>query len=271
MKAFTKPEICPPMIDDSDDKQLSVDDLLQVHLESFEGPLDLLLDLIRKKKMDIQEISLSEICQPYLDYLNLMDEFNMEIAIEFIDIASTLILIKSRTLLPPNEEEEEEILETEEMLKQKLIEYQRYQEVASFLNEKELLGRDLFPRPANEEAEELLSQEERLLFKDLSIYTLLQAFHNVQKKASYLEPHEVTKEELSLEKRIELVISLLESGTTHTFRSLLSSSFLKEEVVVTFLAILELTKLTLIQIQQVEQFASIHCTAEQNIRSIDIN
>ena len=111
--------------------QLEIFDLLKVNLKVFEGPLELLLDLIRKKKMDIHEIPLAEICEPYLRYLDLMESFDMEIAMEFLEIASTLILIKSRALLPRDtvELDEEEEFDTEERLRQKLIEYQKYKSI----------------------------------------------------------------------------------------------------------------------------------------------
>ena len=130
-------------------KQLEIFDLLKVNLTAFEGPLDLLLELIRKRKMDIRDISLAEICAPYLGYIEFMEEFDMDVAIEFLDIASTLILIKSKSLLPRPELDdiEDDGLDTEEELRRKLIQYQRYKYISEYFDNRVILGRDTFTRP----------------------------------------------------------------------------------------------------------------------------
>lgn len=248
---------------DSDNQQLEIFDLLNINLPVFEGPLDLLLDLIRKKKMDIRDIPLAEICEPYLEYLELMEEFNMDIAIEFLDIASTLILIKSKTLLPKLEEEleEEEEFDTEEQLRQKLIEYQKFKELAEELNQRELLGRDIFPRPEISEEEEA----GELSLEDLSIYGLLKAYHQILLKQSFQKPHEITKDEFSIERKILELLKIFKSGDMQAFISLCPRNPSRSEVVIAFMAILELAKLLLLQIHQMSEFGPLHCKPSPNI------
>ncbi len=248
---------------DSDNQQLEIFDLLNINLPVFEGPLDLLLDLIRKKKMDIRDIPLAEICEPYLEYLELMEEFNMDIAIEFLDIASTLILIKSKTLLPKLEEEleEEEEFDTEEQLRQKLIEYQKFKELAEELNQRELLGRDVFPRPEISEEEET----GELSLEDLSIYGLLKAYHQILLKQSFQKPHEITKDEFSIERKILELLKIFKSGDMQAFISLCPRNPSRSEVVIAFMAILELAKLLLLQIHQMSEFGPLHCKPNPNI------
>ncbi len=250
---------------DKDNQQLEIFDLLNISLPVFEGPLDLLLDLIRKKRMDIQDIPLAEICEPYLEYLDLMEEFNMDIAIEFLDIASTLILIKSKTLLPKLQAEDdlqEDEFDTEEQLRQKLIEYQKYKSIAEDLNQREILGRDIFPRPdiieENEDVKEFPSE-------DLSIYALLKAYHDTLRKCSYRKPHEISKEEFSIEQKILELLKIFKLGNIQLFTSLCPNNPSKSEIIITFMAILELTKLLLLQIHQMQEFGPMHCKPNPDI------
>ncbi len=247
-----------------ENQQLEIFDLLNVSLPVFEGPLDLLLDLIRKKKMDISEIPLTEICEPYLEYLDLMKEFNMDIAIEFLDIASTLILIKSKTLLPRIEDDgidDEDDLDTEEKLRQKLIEYQKYKTLAEELNQRDLLGRDLFPRPEIEETNETVEP----LIEDLTVYSLIKAYYDVLRKKSYRKPHEISKEEFPIERKILEIMKILQTGQIQLFPNLCPRNPTKSEIVIGFMAILELAKLFLLQIHQMHEFGPLHCKPSQNI------
>ncbi len=250
---------------DGENQQLEIFDLLNVSLPEFEGPLDLLLDLIRKKKMDIKDIPLAEICEPYLEYLELMEEFNMDIAIEFLDIASTLILIKSKTLLPRKSdelEEGEEEFDTEEQLRRKLIEYQKYKQLAEELNQREILGRDVFPRPEmKEEEQDLLDHP----MDELSIYGLLKAYHEVLKKRSYLKPHEVKQDEFSIDRKILELLKIFKSGNVQLFINLCPRNPTRSEVIIAFIAILELAKLMLLQIHQMQEFGPVHCKPNPNI------
>lgn len=244
--------------------QLEIFDLLNVNLKVFEGPLELLLDLIRKKKMDIHEIPLAEICEPYLRYLELMESFDMEIAMEFLEIASTLILIKSRALLPRDnvELDDEDEFDTEERLRQKLIEYQKYKSIAATLIQYDLLGRDLFPRP---NVEDTSPAELSNLLEDVSVYGLLKAYSKVRKKLDYKKPHEVRQEEYSLEQRLLELLKILQSGDVYSFQNLCPIDPTASEIVISFLAVLELARLYLVQLHQMQQFGTIHCKPAQDI------
>lgn len=250
---------------ESENHQLEIFDLLKVNLPVFEGPLDLLLDLIRKKKMDIQDIPLAEICEPYLEYLELMEEFNMEIAIEFLDIASTLILIKSKTLLPRGSDdgdEEGDAFETEETLRQRLIEYQKFKEIAVEMNEREILGRDLFSRP------EIIDEEEQAdgpVMDELSIYSLLKAYHETLKKQLYVKPHGIAREEFSIDRKILELLKIFKSGQMQLFINLCPRNPSRSELIIAFLAILELAKLLLLQIHQMQEFGPLHCKPSPNV------
>ncbi len=255
---------------ESGDRQLEIFDLLQVNLKVFEGPLDLLLDLIRKKKMDIGEISLSEICEPYLEQLDLMEAFNMEVAIEFLDIASTLILIKSRTLLPQNAAtiEDEEYLDTEAQLRQKLIDYQKFQTLAEGLNRRELLGREIFGRPDVVETEFENSTE---LFEDLSIYALIKAYRQLIIKKGYHKPHEIVAEAYSLEEKIVAFLKNFQTGEIQAIPDLCPRNPTKPEIIISLMAILELTRLFLLQIQQMRDFDVLHCIPNSNVGAYLVN
>ncbi|MFH2131518.1 MAG: segregation/condensation protein A [bacterium] len=253
---------------ESENRQLEIFDLLQFNLNIFEGPLDLLLDLIRKKKMDIRDISLAEICEPYLEQLDLMEAINMDIAIEFLDIASTLILIKSKTLLPndPTSIEEDEFLDTEEQLKQKLIEYLKFQMIAEGLNRRELLGREMFGRPDVVETESETGIESSIeMVEQLSVYALIKAYRQLIIKKGYQKPHEVAQETYSLEEKILEFLKIFQSGEMRTFLDLCPRNPTKPEIIISFMAILELARLFLMRIQQVQEFGILHCIPNDNI------
>lgn len=250
-------------------EQLDFLDPLKVNLASFEGPLELLLELVRKKKMDLQEIPLAEICEPYLEYINLMEEFDMEIAIEFLEIASTLVLIKSRSLLPkaPVEEEGEEGLDPEEELRRRLLEYQQYKAAAEKLSSGNLLGRDCFSRPdIPDDDEEKKEKEPELIFEELSVYTLVKAYKRALGRRRYHKPHQIEKEELPIEQRILEFMHRLQPGEVHIFQHLLPADPAKPEVVVSFMAVLELAKLLLVKLHQMQEFGPLHCEPATHIK-----
>ena len=243
---------------DTANTQLNIDDLLKVHLASFEGPLDLLLDLIRKKKMDIKDISLVEICEPYLKYIDLMEEFDLDIAVEFFDIASTLILIKSRALLPREEElgDGEDEMDTEEMLKQKLIEYQKFKSLAVTLDERELLGRDIFCRAEEKDIDDKVVEFE---LEDLSVYSLLLSYNQVMVRKDYQKPHQISKDEFPIERKILELLKTLDPEKNYFFHALIEKERSLSEIVISFMAILEMAKLKALKIQQLTEFGPIHC------------
>lgn len=236
--------------------QLNFLDLLKVHQTAYEGPLALLLELIRKHRVEIHQINLAEICSPYLEYLELMERFDLEVAVEFLDIASTLVWIKSKALLPALEDpEEEEGPDPEEELKRRLAAYQTYRALAGALGGLPLLGRDHFARPFELELEESEITEN---FVDLSVYRLLEAYKGTLKKKGYKKAHHIDAEEKSLEQRIKELFGSFEPEEHHRFAALIESGADKPEVVLSFLAVLELAKFGGLSLTQADQFSELH-------------
>jgi len=236
--------------------QLNFLDLLKVRQASFEGPLALLLELIRKHRLEIHQVSLAEICGPYLEILGLMEQFDLEIVVEFLDLASTLVLIKSRALLPILEPlPEEEGLDPEEELKQRLILYQQNQQLAQLLGKIPLLGRDQFTRP---ESLAFAGEPDLEVLEGLTLFALLEAHLRVSSKVAYKKPHTVEAEGESLEEKINQLILDFSAEEYRRFSSLVAESAPISERVVTFLAILELTKFGALALTQVEQFSELY-------------
>lgn len=230
----------------------------KVKLEVFEGPMDLLLHLIKENEINIYDIPIALITQQYLEYLELMKELNIEIAGEFLVMAATLIHIKSRMLLPPSEEEteaEDTMEDPRAELIQRLLEYKRFKEAAGELSVRELQWRDAFPRPSMR-PENLIEEGEPLLL-DLNLFDLFSALKNVLQRMPDKSLYTVTKEELSLKDRISILLDTLEEKESITFDELFTRDATKTEVIVTFLALLEIIRLRLVRIFQSEDFGVI--------------
>ena len=226
-----------------------------VRLEMFEGPLDLLLHLINKNELDITNIPIALITEQYLEYLKLMKILNLDVAGEYLLMASTLLHIKSKMLLPASfEEEEEEGEDPRAELVKRLLEYQRYKEAAAELEEKPMLNRDVFLRSALMDAEEL-PEEERI---EVSLFELLEAFRKLLESAKPEVFHEVVLDHLSVEERIQEILSLLQrENRSMTFTLLFPEESSRRVIVVTFLAILEMVKVRRIHIFQTLPFETI--------------
>ncbi len=229
-----------------------------IRTESFEGPFDLLLHLIKKNEIDIYNIPIAAITRQYLDYLDLMQELNLDVAGEFLVMASTLIQIKSRMLLPvPVDEEagEQEEVDPRAELVARLLEYQKYKEAAASLYQREVLGRDTFNRdfPAPELAE--IDDGEQPL--EVELFELMDAFRKVLAAVPTKTFHEVGAEGLSIADRINELLLLLQGVETALFEDMFIGSASREEVIVTFLAILELCRLKMIKLAQAQSFGSI--------------
>ncbi len=226
------------------------DHAYQVSIEEFEGPLDLLLHLIKKNEVDIYNIPIAAITKQYLDYIDLMKELNLDIAGEFLVMAATLIQIKSKMLLPPAEEEEAEEEEEDPRaeLVRRLLEYQKYKEAAVTLGQRELLGRDIFARKFP--SADLASFEAEEEPTEVELFELIEAFQRILARISVENFHEVGADGVSVADKIAEVLLLLEGKDAVPFESLFLSEVTRDGVVVTFLAILELCKLKMIKISQ---------------------
>ncbi len=220
-----------------------------IKIENFEGPLDLLLHLIKKNEMDIYDIPIAEITGQYLSTLDAMTSLNLDVAGEFLVMASTLVYIKSRLLLPRNEEEVEELDEDDPRaeLVRRLLEYQKYKEGAVALDAYAVLGRDVFARkfPAPD-----LAEQEEDEFSSVGIYDLVEALRSLLQGDPPAPCHEVTFEQLSVTDRINQILTLLAGKESLAFAELLPSHPGRSEVVVSFLALLELVKLKLVKLLQ---------------------
>jgi segregation and condensation protein A len=222
----------------------------RVQLEIFEGPLDLLLHLIKKNEVSITDIPIAAITEQYLSTLDLMQSLSLDVAGEFLVMAATLIHIKSRMLLPAGDEEaqdEEEGGDPREELVRRLLEYQRFKEAAAQLEQRDLLTRDVFVR-----AGVLPEETPTPTFREASVFELLSALRRVLERLPQNDAHEVTLDKITMREKMTLVLETLRSGEAVLFERLFSDVKTRMEVVVTFLAMLELVKVRAIRIVQEE-------------------
>ena len=226
----------------------------QCNLDIFEGPLDLLLHLIKEQKMDIYDIRIAEITKQYLSYLDLLSELNLEMVGEYLVMAAELAKIKSKTLLPIPETEEDVLTAAGEdpraELMRRLLEYQRYKEAAFELRQKEYDQQQLFSRTG----EVVLENSEEELLIEANVFDLLTAFQKVLKEKSFKKNYEIKVTTLSVSDRISGILEILNVSESVTFDSFFTTLNTKQEVIVTFLAILELMRMQLIRSQQARQF-----------------
>ena len=231
-------------------------DALEVFLETFEGPLDLLLYLIRRQNLDILDIPLVEITAQYMEYIEMMREMRLELAAEYLVMAAMLAEIKSRMLLPRPEAEEEEGEDPRAELIRRLQEYERFKQAAEDLRELPQLGRDVFPVQAAVPHRQVREQ-----LPDLELRELLLALRDVLRRADLHTRHQITREPLSLRERMSRILSGVRSDGFRPFTDFFDLREGRDGVVVTFMAILELLKQRLIEIVQAETFGPIHLRA----------
>lgn len=224
-------------------------------LEGFEGPLDLLLHLIQKNELDIFNIPIALITQQYLEYLRLMKVLNLDVAGEYLLMASTLLHIKSRMLLPKSSEGEEgEEEDPRAELVRRLLEYQKYKQAAAELEKRPLLDRDVFVRLLAAEPEPI-AEEERI---EVNLFELLDAFRKVLGRIKTEKFHEVVLDQVSVEDKIQEILTLLEKeNRSMAFHRLFPEQVTRRIVVVTLLAILELVKMKRVRIFQSAPFETI--------------
>lgn len=221
----------------------------EVHLEVFEGPLDLLLFLIKKDDLDIYNIPISHITQEYLAYLDMMKDLNLDMAGEFLVLAATLMGIKARTLLPSQAEEEAEGPDPRDELVAKLVEYQKFKQAAKFLEAQAERFRDVYYRgaPRFEESEKTL---------DLGLFDLLGALREILDRAED-KSKEVLGEEFPIEEKIEKILFLLGSRPSVAWEEIFAGERKRRGIISCFLALLELVKLQKIFIRQDGNFGRI--------------
>ncbi|MGH8284031.1 MAG: segregation and condensation protein A [Gammaproteobacteria bacterium] len=231
-------------------------DALEVFLEAFEGPLDLLLYLIRRQNLNILDVPIAEITRQYMRYIELMKEMRLELAAEYLVMAAMLAEIKSRMLLPrpPLAEDEEEDPRAE--LVRRLQEYERYRTAAEDMDALSRLGRDVFTAVA-----EMGGHKVVRLVPEVAMQELLLAFKDVLQRAAMYSHHHVQLEQLSVRQRMSEVLAALQDREFREFSRLFTPEEGRRGVVVTFMALLELLKQTLIELVQAETFGPIHVKA----------
>jgi segregation and condensation protein A len=233
-----------------------MEDVYNIKLPVFEGPLDLLLHLIRENKVDIYDIPISLITGQYLHYIEMMKELDLEIAGEFLVMAATLVHIKSRMLLPADEEAPLEEMEDPRLeLVQRLLEYQAYKDAASILREREEEALKLFARNRTEFDEDKGEVQELYLF-DLNLFDLLGAFKKMLDTAPP-EVRTITKETLTVKDRIMHIAERLEHVDAVRFEELFAERMTRIQLIVTFLALLELLRLGMARAYQEKEFGGI--------------
>ncbi|HEX7889625.1 MAG TPA: ScpA family protein [Ramlibacter sp.] len=228
-------------------------DALEIFLEAFEGPLDLLLYLIRKQNFNILDIPMAAVTRQYLTYVDEIRERNLELAAEYLLMAAMLIEIKSRMLLPPKKTAGgEEAEDPRAELVRRLLEYEQMKAAAFRLNEMPQLGRDVL------RAQVHIEQSLQPRFPDVDIADLQEAWRDILRRAKLVQHHKITREELSVREHMSMVLKKLQGRKFVEFENLFDVSRGVPVLIVTFIATLELAKETLIEVTQAEAYAPIY-------------
>ena len=242
---------------------MAVESKYKVRLDVFEGPLDLLLYLIKKEEVDIHDVALERITGQYLDYVNTFKVMDIDLASEFVVMAANLMYIKSRTLLPKHEqlaEEDEENDPRWELIRQ-LIEYKKFKQAAEYLLEKSIDQQDYYGNsPERVEPGSTEDDGKESILADGQVVDLVNAFQSLLKRISEEHDHEkedIQDDQFTVAEKIQYLLDLIAPGERKEFRSLFAEEVTKEEVLVTFLALLELMKMNQISVIQGEAFGEI--------------
>ena len=238
----------------------------EVKLEVFEGPLDLLMHLIKKNEINIYDIPISLVTQQYLEYIDLMKDLNLEIAGEFLLMAATLTHIKSKMLLPREEKagDDEEAEDPRAELLRKLLEYKSFKEVAEELGKREDTWRDIFYNPPDKSME---GEDE--VFIEVGLFELLEAFRDVLEQIPDKRYMEIVPDELTVRGRMTAIIEKLDAAAAEgvTLLTLIEEDCTRRNIVVTFLALLELARLRLIKLLQVSSSETIRVYRNEDSRA----
>lgn len=233
----------------------------RVELPVFEGPLDLLLHLVRKHELAILDIPIGFITEKYLEHLGLMRQLNLDVAAEYLLMAATLAYIKSREMLPTPDAplmEEREDGDPRADLIRRLLEYQRFKDAAARLGERPLLGRDVFARGVAPEA----ADDGDAPLAEVSVFSLIESLGEIMKKARVRLDHEVVIDRVSVVERIHALLDRLEREQSFPLESCLNldgaEAQLRHDLVVTFLALLEMAKLRLVRLHQISPGGAIY-------------
>lgn len=232
---------------------------IEFKIDEFEGPLDLLLHLVKINKMNILDIEIEKITEQYLEYLEHMERMNLEVTSNYLVIASELIYIKSKMLLPKTEEEEEIETDPREELTEKLIEYQAYKEITEKLKEKESSRKEIYTN-TGVDIKKYIDENESKLETDITLEDLVNAFKEflIRKEEEKPIKTKVTEKEITVHERKTRIKNILNTKKKVSFYELFED-YTKEYVVATFLAVLELAKEKTLTIKQENNFSEIIC------------
>jgi segregation and condensation protein A len=238
----------------------------KIKLEIFEGPLDLLLYLVKKDHLNIYDIPIAKVTEQYLGYLNLMQLLDLNIAGEFLVMAATLMEIKSRMLLPAQEVEgaQEEQEDPRAELVKRLLEYEKFKEIAESLRQKEINQREVFKRPKSEIEINKGSIADEPVYFEASIFDLINAFSQALKDIPKEVFYEVIKDEFTIEEKVHQILHLLLATESMRLSELFKQAKNKMEIIVTFLAILELIRMKEVVGRQKGLFEEIEITRNKN-------
>jgi segregation and condensation protein A len=229
----------------------------KIHLEKFEGPLDLLLYLIKKNDIDICDIPITIITDQYMEYIRMMKMLDLDVVGDFLVMAATLMQIKSKMLLPPDPLASPEVLDPRQELVDRLKEYEQFKLIAEGLKSKELHRQDLFGRLVDEEKLNEIKEDAQEVFFEATLFDLISALSEALKHVPEKKDYQVSKEEYTVENKIHELLHLLIETPRLSLMDLFRHSTNKEEAVCTFAAILELTRLKEIIIAQHRPFEDI--------------
>ncbi len=230
---------------------------ITIKLDAFEGPLDLLLHLIKKEEIDIRNIPIARITEQYLDYLQIMKDLNINVAGEWLFMAATLIYIKSRMLLPPDPaqaSQEEAQEDPRKELVYQLLEHQKFKNAAQMLHTREEVESSVWHKPPVE----ILEDDKEVIA--VTLFDLVKAFHEIVQRFEAQRAMELAQEEVSIEQKIEDIRRLLLVHNSMLFSMFFAEARSKRHLIVTFLALLELVRLREIWIYQKKAFDEIHIT-----------
>jgi segregation and condensation protein A len=219
----------------------------RVRLESFEGPLDLLLHLVKTNELDLYNLPIAVITDQYLQYLDMFEELNLDVAGEYLVMAATLMYLKSRLLLPLDDDDEEEQEDPAADLVRQLAEYQRFRDAAEELRDRALLGRDVFrrsPSPPEREA------GEEAPFQPVELADLFEALRRVLKSSTARKPHVLEGEEYSVGDAVRSMVALLRQSERVPFADLFGADATRALIISTFVGLLELIKMGIVEAEQ---------------------
>lgn len=249
-----------PVIEKPEDLYIPPD-ALELILESFSGPMDLLLYLIRRQKLEITELPILPITKQYMEYVEMMKELKLELAADYLVMAAMLAEIKSRMLLPRPPAEEDDEVDPRAELVRRLQEYEAIRQGATHLDELPQEGRDHFVVHAKTDAKDYVHQQ----LPDIALAELAVAFAQALAQAELQHHHQVHREKLSTRERMSRILDLLQTQSRVRFADLFNAGEGKQGVVVSFLAVLELVKEALIDVVQVDAFSEIHISTRGQV------